>query len=162
MMQSLSRWVALFGGFCLLGLMLLSVVSVFMRKVVGAPMLGALDLTQMGLVVVVFSSLAYCGVMGSHVAVEIIDTILSRLQLKRLKTGVSIVTAIFVAFLSYQMALKGLSAIRFNEATMLTQIPFAPFIFFAAGGLALFAAAMASVALNESSNGQANEIELSQ
>lgn len=152
LMQKITRWVALFGGFCLLALMFLSVVSVFLRKVAGAPLLGALDLTQMGMVVVVFSSFAYCGKIGGHVCVELADAVLSPRKLRFLKIAVSFVTAAFAAFLAYNMVLKALSAIRFNEATMLIQMPFAPFILIAAGGLALFSVAMLSVAVHDMRN----------
>ena len=55
------RFLAIIGGATLLCLMLLTVYAVLMRYVFNAPLLWALDYARMGLVIVTFMGLAYCG-----------------------------------------------------------------------------------------------------
>mgnify|MGYP004008536819 FL=1 len=71
MIERIFRNFALLGGFGLLLLLALTVAAVVMRKVFGTPLLGVFDISQMTLIVIVFSGLAYCGITRGHVAVDL-------------------------------------------------------------------------------------------
>ena len=70
-----TRFLAYAAGAALLWLMLLTVVAVVMRYVFNAPILGAQDISELSLAVVVFLGIPYCGWTGGHVAVDLISTV---------------------------------------------------------------------------------------
>ena len=70
------RCLAIIAGATLLFLMLVTVYAVVMRYVFNAPVLWALDYARVGLVVLVFLGLGYCGLTGGHIAVDFISVFL--------------------------------------------------------------------------------------
>lgn len=67
------RLLALAGGGVLVFLVVLTVVDVFMRKFLNAPIFGGQDIAMMSLVLVVFFGMAYCARIGGHVSVDLIS-----------------------------------------------------------------------------------------
>ncbi|MDH3446017.1 MAG: TRAP transporter small permease, partial [Deltaproteobacteria bacterium] len=69
------RLAAFVSGLALLWLMALTIVAVVMRYVFNAPLLGAQDLSEVSLILVVFPAMAYCGWTGGHVALDLISSV---------------------------------------------------------------------------------------
>ena len=65
------RRLAIAGGVILMFLMLLTVADVTLRKFF-EPIEGSQDISEGGLIVVVFLSIAYSGWTGGHIAVDLI------------------------------------------------------------------------------------------
>jgi len=91
--DKITKWLAVGGGFVLIAIMLLTVVDVTLRKLSGngvqlfnlflseefratiKPIKGATELAQMGLAIVVACSLGYGARTGAHVAVDILGMV---------------------------------------------------------------------------------------
>ena len=139
--ERLLRYLALGGGLGLLWLLAMTVAAVIMRKVFGSPLLGVFDLSQVTMIVIVFSGMSYCAITRGHVAVELFNDLLpTRLQ-KLLSLAINLVSAALLGFIAWRTTLKAFEAIEDNEATMMIFIPHFPFILFAALGFALHAIA---------------------
>jgi TRAP-type C4-dicarboxylate transport system permease small subunit len=132
------RFLALIGGYVLIWVMLITVVAVVTRKVFSAPIEGIQDLSEASLLVVVFSSLAYAGWTGAHIAVDILSTFLKGRASNYLDGVTRFVSAVFFAVIAWQTIDHGLDALEYGEAYNMLPIPFYPFYFFVAFGTGLF------------------------
>lgn len=133
---------ALIGGYVLIGLMLLTVVAVFTRKILNDPIIGVQDISEVSLVFVVFSAMAYAGWTGGHIAVDLIANAISDKVLRFIDTVIRTVSAILMAVLAWESALRAMEAYREGEATNLISIKLYPFFWVIAVGFALFALAL--------------------
>jgi TRAP-type C4-dicarboxylate transport system permease small subunit len=68
---SASRAWAVLGGLVLMAVVMMTVASVLMRAILGAPILGDYELVEMGSAIAAFSFLPYCQQTRGHVAVDI-------------------------------------------------------------------------------------------
>ena len=68
-LTNLSAFVGTLGLLALVAVILVDVIG----RYFGAPLLGAQDLTQMGLVLVVFGGMALCDRLGGHIAIDIFE-----------------------------------------------------------------------------------------
>jgi TRAP-type C4-dicarboxylate transport system permease small subunit len=130
---------AYLGGIVLLGLMVLTVVAVVLRYGFNAPILGAQDVSELSLVLVVFLGLAYCGWTGGHVAVDLIGAVLKPGALRWTDTAIRVVCGVLFAFVAFQTLQQGLDALEYGEASNLIEIPHFPFFLVVAFGSALYA-----------------------
>ncbi len=134
-----SRFLAYAAGAALLWLMLLTVVAVVMRYVFNAPILGAQDISELSLAVVVFLGIPYCGRTGGHVAVDLISTVAPESWLRYTDTLMRLLSAALFAVVAWQSMDQGLDALKYGEATNLVEIPHHPFMFLMSLGWLLFA-----------------------
>jgi TRAP-type C4-dicarboxylate transport system permease small subunit len=135
-----SRFVALWCGGALLGvLMLLIIVDVTGRYLFSSPLYGSLDLSITILVLVVAASLAYGGRTGAHVTADIFTTLVS--------ARIEWLTGLFVKFFAaavtalwcWRLFVTGRTAARLGESTLLLNIPFEPIYQALGAGVGLFA-----------------------
>ena len=143
--QKLGRAVkllALAGGYILIGLMLLTVVAVFSRKILNAPIIGVQDLSEVSLVLVVFSAMAYAGWTGGHIAVDLIADMISPRVLRFIDVAMRALSATLIAIVAWESALRAMEAFREGEATNLISIRLYPFFWAISVGFALFALAL--------------------
>lgn len=141
MIERLMRYLALGGGIGLLWLLAMTAAAVVMRKVFGSPLLGVFDVSQVTMIIIVFSGMSYCAITRGHVAVELFSGMLPARVQKWLNIAVNLISAALLGFIAWKTALKAFEAIELNEATMMIFIAHYPFILFAALGFALHALA---------------------
>jgi len=72
-----SRGVNTIGVTLLMGMMLLIVVDVFLRRVFSRPIMGSFEIVQFTLCMVVYLGLAYTAIQKAHISVELLVTKLS-------------------------------------------------------------------------------------
>jgi TRAP-type C4-dicarboxylate transport system permease small subunit len=130
------RFLALVSGLLLMCLMALTVVAVTVRKA-NHPIEGAQDLSESGLIVVVFFAMAYSGWTGGHIAVDLIGAIKGR-ALDFLDCGVRTVCGLFFIVVTWMTIEHGLDALEFGDGFNLMPIPHWPFYFVIAFGSGLF------------------------
>lgn len=123
------RLFAYISGVALLWLMALTVLAVIMRYVFNAPILGAQDLSQVSLVLVVFPAMAYCGWTGGHVALDLIAAVLKPRVLRWSDSLVQLVCGVLFSYVTWQTWTRGLDAYKYGEASNLIAIPRSPFFF---------------------------------
>jgi len=137
--DSAVRLLAYLGGLAILWLMGLTVVAVVMRYVFNAPILGAQDISELSLVLVVFFALAYCGWTGGHIAVDLIGLVLKPGVLRWTDTLVRAISGLLFVALTWQTVRQGLDAFEFEEASNLVEIPHSPFFLVIASCSAVYA-----------------------
>ena len=70
--ERLTRWLHHLSGALLIGLMVLTVVNIVGRWLFDTPLPGAVELTEIGMVAIVFMGLAYAQVRGDHIRVDLL------------------------------------------------------------------------------------------
>lgn len=140
------RLLAIVSGVILMCLMTLTVVAVALRKV-NQPILGTQDLSEAGLILVVFCAMAYSGWTGGHIAVDLIGTALRQRTLELMDFGVRLVSGLFFAVVAWMSVVHGLDALEFGEGFNLLPIQHWPFYFMIAFGSGLFSLVLIVLAL---------------
>jgi TRAP-type C4-dicarboxylate transport system permease small subunit len=143
MFDRILRALALCGGAALLGLLGLVLFDVLMRYVLRLPFLGAYEMTELAMVLIVFLGLAYCGATGGHVAVDVLSPVLDRPAFRWLAVVSNLIGAALMALVAWQTVRYALGSIARGEATNMLKIPKYPFELIAAVGVAAFAVVLA-------------------
>ena len=121
------RHLAILAGVTLLFLMFLTVYAVVMRYVFNAPILWALDVARVGLVVLVFFGLAYCGLTGGHIAVDFLSVFVPPCIVQISDVVIRSICVVLIGTMAWQAVLQGLDAIEMGEGTNELEIPLFPF-----------------------------------
>lgn len=113
--RGLMKWLAflfeLLAGIALFALMVFTCADVIGRYFLQSPILGAKELTEIGLAIVVFAALPVITWRGGQIVVDLIDHILPEKVLKLLMVISSFIVATslyFVAFRIYELGLRNL------------------------------------------------------
>jgi TRAP-type C4-dicarboxylate transport system permease small subunit len=133
------RALALGGGAVLLGLLGLVLFDVVMRYALRLPFLGAYEMTELAMVLIVFLALPYCAATGGHVAVDVLGSLLDRPSLRWLTAAIHLASALMMAVIAWQATLYALGSGARGEATNMLKIPRLPFELVTAAGTAVFA-----------------------
>lgn len=137
----LSSLSALFGTVGLLAVVCIIVIDVVGRYF-GAPLKGAQDLTQMGLVIIVFGGMALCDRIGGHISIDIFERKFSH-QVIRLGDILSALLGciVFLGIAWYVFQSAKLS-IMLNLETNIIGLPKAWFQYFVVGASVITAFGM--------------------
>ncbi|MCL7942945.1 TRAP transporter small permease [Marinobacter sp. ATCH36] len=129
-------------GVTLVFMMGMIVVDVFFRYVLDTPLIGVYDLVKLSMVVVAFCSLAYTGLKGAHITVDLCNPVFARIRprwidalLYRLVMFMASGTVLWLAYLSLDQASKS-EAMR--EASTMIGVPHYPFYGVIAVGLVFY------------------------
>jgi TRAP-type C4-dicarboxylate transport system permease small subunit len=133
------RLLALGAGGVLVGLLGLVIVDVVMRYVLRLPFLGAYEMTELAMVLIVFLALPYCAATGGHVAVDVLSPILDRPRLRWLNALIHLAGAALMAVIAWQATIYAFGSAARGEATNMLKIPKQPFELVTAACAALFA-----------------------
>ena len=136
--RSLSTYLSYIGNFALAAMMLLSTADVIGRYFFNAPVLGAYEITEYLMLIMVFSFLALAQSEKVHINVDIVFNHLPaglRRVLERFNHFVCLLMMILVSWMGIQRIwdLK-----RTGEASVLLKIPDYPFAIFLAIGCLVF------------------------
>jgi TRAP-type C4-dicarboxylate transport system permease small subunit len=129
-LEWLSKKLAYLGAVALLCMMLLTTADVTGRYLFNKPVLGAFELTEFLVLILIFSFLAQAQSNKTHVAV---DLFLARFPQKlRLIIGVfnHIVCLVLMALIAWMSAVRAIELKEFAEASSNLQIPKYPFAYF--------------------------------
>jgi TRAP-type C4-dicarboxylate transport system permease small subunit len=133
------RALALCGGAVLLGLMGLIAFDVVMRYVLRLPFLGAYEMTELGMALIVFLALPYCAATGGHVAVDVLGRWLDRPGARWIAVLIHLAGAALLAVMAWQAALFAVGSRARGEATNMLAIQTWPFELLTAASMGLFA-----------------------
>src|ERR1700752_2847211 len=70
---SFLRLLALIGGWGIVALMVYTVADVVLRYIFNRPFSGSIEVTEFAMSAIVFLGIAWCGWVGGHVAVDILE-----------------------------------------------------------------------------------------
>lgn len=136
------RALALGGGAVLLGLMALIAFDVLMRYVLRLPFLGAYEMAELAMALIVFLGLPYCAATGGHVAVDVLSPVLDRPGLRWIAVAVQLGGALVTGLMAWQAVLYALNSRGRGEATNMLKIDLWPFELLGAASMALFCAVL--------------------
>lgn len=138
-LDRLTEWLGIAAGLALVGVMAVMVLDVVFRYVLARPIKGVQDLVQLGLLLVVFLGIGYCGRTGGHVAVDVFERFMGAGLRRAADVLVRALGAAIYAALAWRAWQSGVDAGAYRESSNLLAIPFQPFYFIIAGGAALYA-----------------------
>lgn len=134
MIHALSRYAGYIATVVLGLMMLLTVADVFMRFFFNSPITGTTEITQLMMVIVVFLSLAWGGVTGSHVKVDLIVGRFGR-KTRAIYDVVTLLLSLFIfAIITWRSLLESM---QIETTTSLIGVPHAPFYYILTLGFAL-------------------------
>lgn len=129
-------------GISLISMMGMIVVDVFFRYLLGTPLVGVYDLIKLSMVMVTFCSLAYTGLKGAHISVDLFAPALARIRprwvdalLYRLVMFMASGTLICLAYLSWERMPQ---SELMREASSMIGVPHYPFYGVIAASLVLY------------------------
>lgn len=123
----------------ILAMMLVAVLDVVLRYVFNAPLSSSYELIQLGMVLVVYCGLAWCGLTGGHIAVNFVGTLLDRPRLRWLNALVHGVGAILFLVIAWRSAGEAVKYFASGETTNMLKAPLYPFMAAVAAGALLYA-----------------------
>jgi TRAP-type C4-dicarboxylate transport system permease small subunit len=132
------RALAIGGGAVLMGLMGLVAFDVVMRYVLRIPFLGAYEMTELAMALIVFLGLPYCAATGGHVAVDVLGPWLDRPAFRWLNVLLPLAAAALTAVMAWESVRYALDSMSRGEATNMLKIDLFPFQLVGAASMALF------------------------
>lgn len=136
LLRNLALWI---GGFLLIVMVGLTFAHVIMRYIFANPIHGFVDMGQIMLVLVVAFTVAYSGRTGGQIAVEIIDTMVSKNSLRWIEVVTRIGGSIMIAILSWKLFADGPEATEMGEATTTLGVSHEPLLYTLGVGMGLYA-----------------------
>ena len=122
-LERLARGLAVIGGLALTGVALMSLYSVAMRNLAGAPIQGDFELAQVGCAVSVAAFLPFTQLRNGNIFVDFFTQRASAGTKAALDGIGAVVVGLGLALLAWRTGAGGLDAWRNDETTMLMGLP---------------------------------------
>src|SRR5688572_23527489 len=133
---------ALCAGAVLMGLMRLICFDVVMRYGLRIPFLGAYEMTELAMAVIVFLALPFCAATDGHVAVDVLGPWLDRPAFRGLNILVHLAGAALTGVMAWQSVVYAFATRSRGDATNMMKIDLFPFQLAAGISLGLFCAVL--------------------
>ena len=131
------RLMALGGGIVLMLLMGYTVLDVVLRYGFNRPFSGSLEITEFAMALIVFLGIAYCGITGGHVAVDILERPLQSPALRFVPVLLTLASALLFAAIAWLTAAEALTSM--HRVSNMVRWPHWPFQLTVAIGSATYA-----------------------
>jgi TRAP-type transport system small permease protein len=125
----LDRVIGIVAALILLGLMLLTAVDVVSRYIFNWPLRGAFELTELGLLVLIFAGLPLASRRGEHVTLDFIDRPLGPRLADVWRRTVEVIVGLIILGLSWQIWLKAGKINGYGDVTDVLRVPVGPFVY---------------------------------
>ena len=122
-LERLARGLAVVGGLALTGVALMSLYSVVMRNLVGAPIQGDFELAQMGCAISVAAFLPFTQLRNGNIFVDFFTQKASSKTKAALDGIGALVVGFALALIAWRTGVGGIDAVRNDETTMLMGLP---------------------------------------
>jgi TRAP-type transport system small permease protein len=126
----LDRTLGLVAAVILFTVMMLTTVDVISRYLFNWPLRGAFELTELGLLSLIFAGLPMTSRRGEHVTMDFIDALLSLRVRARLIRTMEFIVGLIVLGLAWQIWLKANKIANYGDTTDVLKWPIAPFVYF--------------------------------
>lgn len=138
------RAAAFLSGALLAGITLLTVLDVGRRYLLNAPLVGALELTELALLSLIMLALPWCAATEGHVRIDVFDRALGEGGRRFAALLTDLIGLAVLAALSWNTAWKAADALEFDDRANTLLVPLWPFYVliaasFAGYGLVLIA-----------------------
>jgi TRAP-type C4-dicarboxylate transport system permease small subunit len=121
----------------LFGLMVLTFADVVARYLLNRPIRGAFEITELGLLVLIFAGLPLVSHADEHVTMDFIDRMLPERIAALWVRVVHAVCAAIMFFLTWQVWIKAGRISAYGDTTDVLRILVGPFVYFMAAMIAL-------------------------
>lgn len=125
-----SSWLTILGAIALFGMMCLTTIDVIGRYLFNSPVVGAFELTEFLVLILIFSYLAYTQSQNSHVAVELFVSRMPRSVQRLIDLANYTISLILLALFAWKGFEKALEFIETGENSPNLGLPNYPFAFF--------------------------------
>lgn len=129
---TLSRALSLFTALMLFALMWITLADVIGRDLFQAPILGAFEITEVMMGIVVFSGLPQVTMTDGHVAVTLLDGFLGPMARNVQRALVNLVCAGVLVLMAWQLWETADTMASYNDISLFLEIPLAPTAYFMA------------------------------
>ena len=116
----------------LFSMMVLTFFDVVGRYLLNKPIRGAFEITELGLVVLIFAGLPLVSHADEHVTMDFIDRILPDRVARAWVRVMHLICAAIMFFLSWQVWIKADRIAGYADTTDVLRIPIGPFVYFMA------------------------------
>lgn len=116
-------------GAALFAIMWLTLVDVGGRKLVSTSLPGALELTELLMVVVIFAALPLVSLAGEHVVFDSLDALLPRWMQRMQQASVDLIAAVLLGGLAWLMWVKAGQMVEYGDITAQLKLPLGPFVY---------------------------------
>ena len=140
--ERLTRWLHHVSGALLVGLTVLTVGNILGRWLFDAPLPGAVELTEIGMVAIVFMGLAYAQVRGDHIRVDLLYERLGRRGRRVLDLLATLVSFATVAVMTWRLWAYAGQLAASGRTTSVLRIPLSWVAWVAVAGGVLYAVAV--------------------
>lgn len=138
-LETLTRRVSVIGQVVLMAMVALTIVDVVLRRIFNRPLSAGLEISQIMLVVVVFTSIAYCGMRKSHVSIDAIASRLPTMVQKVLQCIIDLFGVLLFIAMGWGGIVLALDKFETHSVTGILPIPIYPFVFTVSFGSLLLA-----------------------
>ena len=130
-------WLVRAGAAALAVMMFLTFFNVSGRKLLNSPIVGAVEMTELLMGLIVFFGIAYTTHSRSHVTVDIITSHLPGRTREVLALVAQIFSAVFVVFVSWRLWVVANETVSDNLRTQVWELPVYPVAYLMAAGSTL-------------------------
>ena len=116
----------------LFGMMVLTFFDVVGRYLLNRPIRGAFEITELGLLVLIFAGLPLVSHADEHVTMDFIDRILPQRIARAWIRVVHAICAAIMFFLAWQVWIKANRIASYSDTTDVLRITIGPFVYFMA------------------------------
>jgi TRAP-type C4-dicarboxylate transport system permease small subunit len=129
MQRMVSRALAALGSLMaldLIAIMLLTVVDVVGRYVLNSPVLGASELVEFMLAILVFGTLPLATMAREHIVIDLVDLALTRRAKQLQQLLIQLASAALLAFVGWRLWVRAAELAGHGDVTQSLQLPLAP------------------------------------
>ena len=144
----LSRVLAGVAAVVLAFMMFLMVTDVFCRYVLNRPILGAFEITEFMMMILVFFAIAHAQVRKAHISVDVLVLKLSKRTQQIFQAIGSLLGLGLFSLMTWQIVLHALKVYRAHQRSIDLGLPVFPFALIAALGTAVFCLTLIVSAIN--------------
>lgn len=144
---ALRRTVETVMAIVLMSMVALTFADVIGRRLFGAPIYGAHDITEHLMALVVFSGLPLVTVAGAHLTVDLFDRLIGQAWMGWWRALTAVLVVGTLCLLAWLFVRHGLNAARISEVSQALRIPRELLYLFIGASFALSAVAAAAIAL---------------
>jgi TRAP-type C4-dicarboxylate transport system permease small subunit len=117
------RVLAIIAGAMIMAMMVVTTIDVIGRDVFNRPLLGAFEVTEILMGLVIFAGMPLATAAREHITVNFIETILPPRALCAQAALTDVICAVVAAVMAWRMFVRGSGLIDANEATLVLGVP---------------------------------------
>lgn len=131
----------------LMSMVVLTFADVIGRRLFGAPIYGAHDITEHLMALVIFCGLPLVTAAGAHLTIDLFDRLIGQAWMVWWRALTAVLVIGLLCLLAWLFVRHGLNAARIFEVSQALRVPREPLYLFIAASFALSALAAAATAL---------------